>query len=110
MATEVTIPNLGYTMTVAKILRWLKSVGDTVEAGETLLEIETDKVTYGIESPATGIVKALVVNEGEEVPVGGVVEIVGAADEEIDVGLYRYGEKEKPAVEAGRARLPQGAP
>ncbi|MBW2057290.1 MAG: 2-oxo acid dehydrogenase subunit E2 [Deltaproteobacteria bacterium] len=110
MATEVTIPNLGYTMTVAKILRWLKSVGDTVEAGETLLEIETDKVTYGIESPATGIVKALVVNEGEEVPVGGVVAIVGAADEEIDVGLYRNGEKEKPAVEVGRARLPQGAP
>ena len=40
MATEVTIPNLGYTMTVAKILKWLKSVGDPVEVGEILLEID----------------------------------------------------------------------
>lgn len=110
MATEVTIPNLGYTMTVAKILRWLKSVGDTVKAGETLLEIETDKVTYGIESPASGIVKALVVDEGDEVPVGGIVAIIGAAEEEIDVGLYRKVEKEKPVVEVGQVGALQEAP
>jgi len=100
MATEVTIPNLGYTMTVAKILRWLKSVGDSVEAGETLLEIETDKVTYGIESPAKGIVKATLVSEGDEVPVGGVVALIGAASEEIDVTLYQKAEKEEPIPEA----------
>jgi pyruvate dehydrogenase E2 component (dihydrolipoamide acetyltransferase) len=89
VATEVTIPNLGYTMTVAKILNWQKSVGDSVEAGEALLEIETDKVNYIIEAPVNGIVKALLVNEGDEVPVGGIVAIIGAADEEVDVSLYQ---------------------
>lgn len=107
MATEVTIPNLGYTMTVAKILRWLKSVGDSVEAGETLLEIETDKVTYGIESPARGVVRATLVSEGDEVPVGGVVALIGAAGEEIDVTLYQRAEKEKPPPEAVQVEAPR---
>jgi len=55
VATEVTIPNLGYTMTIAKILNWQKAVGDTVEKGEILLEIETDKVNYGSSRPPAGL-------------------------------------------------------
>jgi pyruvate/2-oxoglutarate dehydrogenase complex dihydrolipoamide acyltransferase (E2) component len=88
MATEVTIPNLGYTMTRAKVLRWLKSVGDNVEAGEPILEIETDKVTYAIESPTSGVVKAILAKQGDEVPVGEVVAILGGADEKIDISIY----------------------
>ena len=99
MATEVTIPNLGYTMTVAKILRWTKSVGDSVEAGETILEIETDKVTYGIESPASGVIKAVLAREGEEVPVGVIVAVIGGVDEEIDVALYERKEQARPATQ-----------
>jgi pyruvate dehydrogenase E2 component (dihydrolipoamide acetyltransferase) len=93
VATEVTIPNLGYTMRVAKINKWLKSVGDSVEANETLLEIETDKVAYGIESPVTGFVRAILANLDEEVPVGNTVAIIGAADEKIDLDLYQKREK-----------------
>lgn len=105
MPTEVTIPNLGYTMTVAKILRWLKAVGDGVKAGEPLLEIETDKVTYTIESPQGGTVKAILASEGDEVPVGGIVAIVGAPNEEVDVGRYQKVEQERsvsraPKIEA----------
>lgn len=96
MATEVAIPNLGYTMTVAKILGWFKSVGDPIEAGETLLEIETDKVNYGIESPASGVVKAILVNIGDEVPVGGTVAIVGRKNEEIEISRYSTGERKQP--------------
>ena len=81
MATEVVIPNLGYTMTVAKILGWKKSVGDPIEFDEPLLEIETDKVNYLIEAPEGGIVKALLANVGDEVPVGGIVAIIAAANE-----------------------------
>ena len=99
MATEVTIPNLGYTMTVAKILKWLKSVGDPVEAGEILLEIETDKVNYGIESPASGVVKAILVKVGDEVPVGGLIAILGRAEEEIDLSLYQKEKIEVPILE-----------
>jgi pyruvate dehydrogenase E2 component (dihydrolipoamide acetyltransferase) len=105
LATEVTIPNLGYTMTVAKILKWLKSVGDPVEAGEILLEIETDKVNYGIESPASGVVKAILANAGDEVPVGGIIAVVGRADEQIDLRLYEKREKKTPVSRAVQAEV-----
>ena len=107
MATEVAIPNLGYTMTVAKILKWLKSVGDPVEAGEILLEIETDKVNYGIESPASGVVKAILAKVGEEIPVGGLVAIIGRADEEIDLRLYEKREEKTPVSKAVQAQGPR---
>jgi len=81
-------------MRVAKIIKWLKSVGDPVEANETLLEIETDKVAYGIESPVVGFVRAILANIDEEVPVGNTVAIIGAADEKIDLDLYQKREKE----------------
>jgi pyruvate dehydrogenase E2 component (dihydrolipoamide acetyltransferase) len=103
VATEVTIPNLGYTMTVAKILNWQKAVGDTVENGEILLEIETDKVNYGIESPASGVVKVILAKVGDEIPVGGLVAIIGRADEEIDVRHYLKEKKETRVVEKAKA-------
>jgi len=103
VATEVTIPNLGYTMTVAKILNWQKAVGDTVENGEILLEIETDKVNYGIESPASGVVKAILAKVGDEIPVGGLVAIIGKPDEEIDVRSYQKEKKEPPVPEKVQA-------
>lgn len=109
MAAEVTIPNLGYTMTVAKILKWLKSVGDPVKAGEILLEIETDKVNYGIESPAGGVVKLILVQPGDEVPVGGLVAVVGTADEIVDARHYAKKEAEKPIPEAVQSARPKEA-
>lgn len=102
MATEVYIPNLGHTMTIAEILKFLKSVGDPVEAGETLLEIETDKVNYGIEAPVSGVVKAILVNDGDKVPVGGIVAVIGEVDEEIDVHLYQKQDKGQTIPEALR--------
>jgi pyruvate dehydrogenase E2 component (dihydrolipoamide acetyltransferase) len=102
MATEVSIPNLGYTMTEAKILKWLKSVGDSIEAGENLLEIETDKVSYGIESPVDGIVRAILRDVGDEVPVGGVVALIGTASEEIDMSPYEQNETVAATPETAR--------
>jgi pyruvate dehydrogenase E2 component (dihydrolipoamide acetyltransferase) len=86
-------------MTVAKILKWLKSVGDPVETGEILLEIETDKVNYGIESPASGVVKAILVKVGDEVPVGGLIAVIGRAEEQIDLHLHPKEKKEAPVPE-----------
>jgi len=94
-------------MTVAKILKWLKSVGDPVEAGEILLEIETDKVNYGIESPASGVVKAILANAGDEVPVGEIIAVVGRADEQIDLRLYEKREKKTPVSRAVQAEGPR---
>lgn len=76
MATEVKMPNLGYTMEKGKILEWLKTVGDRVEKGEPLLKIETDKVVYEVESPVSGILQKTLVTSGEEIPVGVVVAII----------------------------------
>ena len=100
MITEVTIPNLGYTMTVGKILKWVKSVGDPVETNDVLVEIETDKVVYGVESLGSGILKLILAKEGDEIPVGGIIGIVAAAEEEVDPVLYQDAGKEKAAPEA----------
>ncbi|HUV08280.1 MAG TPA: dihydrolipoamide acetyltransferase family protein [Spirochaetia bacterium] len=76
MAIEVKMPNLGYTMEKGKILEWLKPVGDHIEKGEPLLRIETDKVVYDVEAPASGIIQRILVREGESVPVGFVVAVI----------------------------------
>ncbi|MDU3273097.1 MAG: biotin/lipoyl-containing protein, partial [Cutibacterium sp.] len=54
MSTEVTLPALGESVTEGTISRWLKTVGDTIEADEPLVEVSTDKVDTEVPSPATG--------------------------------------------------------
>lgn len=70
---EVTIPSVGMAMTEAVLSSWLKRPGDTVAAGDTLAEIETDKSTLDIESPADGILGHFLVETGATVPVGAVI-------------------------------------
>lgn len=60
----------------ATIARWRKNEGDAVAAGETVLEIETDKVTEEIEAPANGTLSEIVAVEGDEVKVGGLLAII----------------------------------
>jgi pyruvate dehydrogenase E2 component (dihydrolipoamide acetyltransferase) len=83
MAADVIMPALGMAQETGKVLRWLKSEGDTVSKGEPLLEIETDKVTVELESPADGRLGAISAAEGDEVPVGRVVAVVLGADESV---------------------------
>jgi pyruvate/2-oxoglutarate dehydrogenase complex dihydrolipoamide acyltransferase (E2) component len=60
----------GVTSTKASVVRWLKREGDRVKAGEPLVELETEKVSYELESPSTGRVVKLLAQEAAEVPVG----------------------------------------
>lgn len=76
MATEVTMPKLGLTMVEGKIVEWRKKEGEAVEKGEVLFVIETEKVTYEVEAPASGTVGSIVVPEGGTVPVGAVVAYI----------------------------------
>jgi len=69
MAIEVVIPMLGITVEKGKILKWLKSEGDFINKGEPIFEVETDKVVTEVESPGTGILKKILVQENVEVPV-----------------------------------------
>lgn len=83
MATEIIMPKAGMTMEEGKIIRWLKNVGDKVEAGEGIIEIETDKITMESESPADGILLARFYEEGAVVPITTVIGYVGGEGEEV---------------------------
>jgi pyruvate dehydrogenase E2 component (dihydrolipoamide acetyltransferase) len=81
MATEIILPALGMAQDTGKIVRWLKAAGEPVSKGEPVAEIETDKATVEIESPATGILADVTGAVGEEIPVGQVIARVLAAGE-----------------------------
>jgi len=75
---QVTLPALGESVTEGTVTRWLKSVGDSVEVDEPLLEISTDKVDTEIPSPVAGTVQQILVQEDETVEVGAVLAIIGS--------------------------------
>src|SRR3954452_3914460 len=77
------MPALGMAQETGKVLRWIKSEGDTVTKGEALMEIETDKVTVEIEAPADGTLAGVSAAEGEDIPVGRAIAFVVAAGEEL---------------------------
>ena len=81
MPADVIMPMLGMAQETGKVLRWLKQDGDAVRKGEPLLEVETDKVTVEIESPADGTLAGVRVPEGTDVPVGEVIALVLAEGE-----------------------------
>src|SRR5690349_16666010 len=77
MSTSVVLPALGESVTEGTVTRWLKKVGDTVEADEGLLEISTDKVDTEIPSPISGVIEEILVQEDETVEVGAVLAKIG---------------------------------
>lgn len=83
MAVEVKLPKLAASMDDGVISKWLKAVGDPVKQGESLFEVESDKVTTEVESPADGILRQIVVPEGQKIDVGSVLAIIGSEDESI---------------------------
>jgi pyruvate dehydrogenase E2 component (dihydrolipoamide acetyltransferase) len=82
MAAPVVMPKLGNTVESAIILRWKKQVGDAVAENEALCEIETDKATMEVESPAAGTLLAIWFSEGDDVPVMTNIAAIGAAGED----------------------------
>src|SRR6478735_2053107 len=81
MSTSVTLPALGESVTEGTVTRWLKQVGDTVEADEPLLEVSTDKVDTEIPSPAAGVLLEIKAAEDETVEVGAVLALIGDESE-----------------------------
>jgi len=77
----VEMPKMGDTMEEGKILRWIKKEGDEVKRGESLAEVETDKVNIEIESFASGVLRKILVPEGESAPIGGGIALIGSPDE-----------------------------
>ncbi|WP_272701208.1 dihydrolipoamide acetyltransferase family protein [Desulfovibrio sp. Fe33] len=84
MAQNVIMPKWGLTMKEGKVVRWLKGEGDSVEAGEPLFEVETDKITNSVESPAGGVLAKIIVPEGDVAPVQAVLGIIAAPGEAVE--------------------------
>jgi 2-oxoisovalerate dehydrogenase E2 component (dihydrolipoyl transacylase) len=82
MATTITMPQLGETVTEGTVAQWLKKVGDSVDKYEPFVEVSTDKVNAEVPSPVTGVIREMLVKEGETVATGtaiAVIDEVGAA-------------------------------
>jgi len=83
MAKEVRLPQLGQTMEEGTVVNCLVNVGDEVKKGDVIFEIETDKATLEMESPAEGFVKYVLAKADETLPVGAPVLVLGAKDEDV---------------------------
>ena len=82
MATAVILPKLDEAMLTGTIVRWVREEGNWVEKGETILEIETEKVVFEIEAEESGILSKVMVKEGDEVPVGAIIAFILQPGEE----------------------------
>src|SRR2546429_4207416 len=87
----VEMPKMGDTMEEGKILRWIKQEGDQVAKGESLAEVETDKVNIEIESFASGVLRKILVLEGESAPIGASIALIGAPDEPLPASFSGNG-------------------
>ncbi len=110
--TPVVMPKMGESITEGTVVVWHKQEGDTVELDETLLEIGTDKVDTDVPAPASGVVRAILVPEGETVEVGTTIAIIGA--EGSVVGRVSVSERTpvaepEPNIEVPEPSEPEGS-
>jgi pyruvate dehydrogenase E2 component (dihydrolipoamide acetyltransferase) len=110
MATKVIMPKLSPTMEEGQISRWLKKEGDKVAMGEPLAEIDTDKATMEMQALANGVLRKIVVNEGEAAPLGQLIAIIGEANEDIASLLSEASAKPAPAPPAKQEAEPPPPP
>jgi len=83
MATQVIMPKLSPTMEEGQLSRWLKKEGDKVSMGEPLAEIDTDKATMEMQALGTGVLRKILIQEGESAPLGQLIAIIGEPEEDI---------------------------
>src|SRR5690606_29901523 len=96
--TEVFMPRLSDTMTEGAISQWLKAEGDTIERGDVLAEIETDKAVMDLEAYEAGVLEKILVQPGENVAIGAPIAVIGDGSGTSDVS-----DAEAPSVEPAPA-------
>ncbi|MFN8412514.1 MAG: dihydrolipoamide acetyltransferase family protein [Anaerolineales bacterium] len=109
MAETISMPKLGFDMAEGLLVRWVKQVGENINKGDVLAEIETDKATVEVESSASGVILQLIVDQGSIVPVNAPIAIVGAAGEKVDAPAAAP-KAEAPKAEATLQSAPVVAP
>ncbi len=81
---KVLMPKMGDTMEEGKILTWIKKEGDTVNKGDAIAEVETDKVNIEVEAFVSGVLRKILIPEGQSAPVGAEIALVGDANEPVE--------------------------
>lgn len=81
MVSKIVMPRLSLTMKEGTVGKWYKKEGETVEKGEPLVEVVSEKATYDLEAPASGVLRKIVVSEGSDVPVDTILAFVGTPNE-----------------------------
>ena len=107
MATEVLMPKLGLTMTEGTVDQWFKNEGDTVEKGEVVCTISSEKLTHDVEAPEAGVISNLVA-VGQEVPCKEPIAVIGAAGEVVQSAAPTP--KEETPAPAKEESAPKAAP
>jgi 2-oxoglutarate dehydrogenase E2 component (dihydrolipoamide succinyltransferase) len=110
MSTEIKVPTLGESVTEATVAKWFKAVGDTVRADESLVELETDKVTVEVPSPASGVLTEIIVATGATVGVGAVLGLIGEAGTQPIVPVTKPAAAPAPAPAAAAPAAPAVMP
>src|SRR5260370_156637 len=114
MATQVVMPKLSPTMEEGQLSRWLKKEGDKVSMGEPLAEIDTDKATMEMQALSNGVLRKILINEGESAPLGQPIAIIGEPDEDISSLLETAGKAtesaETPAAKDARPATKEATP
>jgi pyruvate dehydrogenase E2 component (dihydrolipoamide acetyltransferase) len=105
MATKVMMEALSPTMEEGRLVKWVKNVGDAVKSGDTLAEVETDKAIMELVARGDGVLRARLVEEGTTAPIGQVIGVIAAADE--DISSLMGGASAAPAT---AAPAPSSAP
>ena len=118
MATKVHMEALSPTMEEGQVVKWLKAEGDEIAAGDLLAEIETDKATMELVARGDGVLRAILLNQGQTAPVGDVIAVIAAADEDVSELVVAAspatspdtGVDEEPAREATPTATPSTTP
>ena len=110
MAETINMPKLGFDMAEGLLVRWVKQVGDNINKGDVLAEIETDKATVEVESSASGVVLSHIVDQGSMVPVNAPIAIIGAAGEKVDAPAAAPKPEAKAEEKSAALTQPTAAP
>jgi len=107
---KVLMPKGSDTMTEGKVLKWVKKEGDQVSTGETVVEIETDKVDMEVEAMGGGVLRKILVQSGKVVPVGELLALIAKPDEDISSLLKSESTGAKPAPAGSGVAAPAPGP
>ena len=110
MAHEVLMPQLGLTMEEGTVSQWIKHEGDEVKVGDVILEITTDKLTNEVASEFEGVLLKIVAQEGEDIPVKGLLAYIGQPGEAVGGAAPAAAPAAPTAVEAAPVAAPAAAP